>query len=728
MTGSVIKGEIQREDIALYDGKTLAASRANSSGGTQTGTRVGNAVDVKTVYGNGSANVGAIQKAIDSLGTTNCALQFSPETWTIDANITIAANFTMVVPAGCVFAISSGVTLTNQGILFRQHATYKSGSGTFTQSGTDLIASVTQSTIFGTDSGTTDTYVVTTGIGASSLANGDTYRFEARSTNTGACTLKIDSTAAKSIKRFGTQSALTAGAIINGGYYTVVYDSGSDVWQLQTQPATSFIETVLDDANAAAARATLSVADKAGTETISGTWTFSATPTFSADLTLGDDLNMTSDDALISFGANSEISLVHSHNAGLNLKNKNTSASPATLSLQTGDTDIAAADILGKIEFSAPDEGTSGDSRLIASSIESVSEGDFSSSSNASSLVLKTGASEAATEKMRISSVGNVTMKNTATGDDTPMTLSLTTGETDIAAADILGKIEWSAPDEGTSGDSRLVAGAIECVSEGDFSSSSNSSKLSFRTGASETATEKMSLSSAGKLTVTGGSALGDAAGDAHTLTGTYAVNSNNVAVGNRMIFTSSGTFTKADDVPAHTTHVTVHCIGGGGGGGGGNSSTAKRGTGGGGGGYTLERLALSALSSDETVTIGAAGASGSTGSSPSAGGAGGTSSFGSHCSATGGGGGGAATGSAMGGSSGGTGSGGDLNVVGGSSHTQNTGTATSFGGNGAGPWGGGVAAANVGTSGNAYGGGGACMNHAAGDTIGAAGLVVVEW
>ena len=320
-----------------------------------------------------------------------------------------------------------------------------------------------------------------------------------------------------------------------------------------------------------------------------------------------------------------------------------------------------------------------------------------------------------------------LTIKNPATSAS-PATLLLQSGDTAVVDTDVLGKIQFQAPDEAGGTDSILVAAEIAAIATDTFAADNNATKLSFKTGASEAATEKMSLSSAGKLTVTGGSALGDAAADAHTLTGTYAVNSNNVAVGNRMIFTSSGTFTKADEVPAHVVNVTVHCIGGGGGGGGGDTDTAKRGTGGGGGGYTMERLALSALSSDETVTVGAAGATGATQSSPTAGGAGGTSSFGSHCSATGGGAGSAATGGAMGGSSGGAGSGGDLNATGGSSYVQHDGSHVSFGGNAAGPWGGGAAASNVATAGNAYGGGASNLNHVTSTAAGAAGLVVVEW
>ena len=93
-------------------------------------------------------------------------------------------------------------------------------------------------------------------------------------------------------------------------------------------------------------------------------------------------------------------------------------------------------------------------------------------------------------------------LKHTATADDKPVSLTLQTGETDIAADDIIGKLDFQAPDEGTGTDAILVAAGIEAVSEGDFSSSSNATKLVFKTAASEAASEKMSLSSAGLLTV----------------------------------------------------------------------------------------------------------------------------------------------------------------------------------------------------------------------------------
>jgi hypothetical protein len=95
--------------------------------------------------------------------------------------------------------------------------------------------------------------------------------------------------------------------------------------------------------------------------------------------------------------------------------------------------------------------------------------------------------------------------KSAATADNNPFVLTLQTGETDIAANDVLGSINFQAPNEGTGTDAVLVSAGIDAVSEGDFSSSANATKLSFKTAASEAAAEKMSLSSAGLLTTSGG-------------------------------------------------------------------------------------------------------------------------------------------------------------------------------------------------------------------------------
>jgi len=121
------------------------------------------------------------------------------------------------------------------------------------------------------------------------------------------------------------------------------------------------------------------------------------------------DFQFSGDGQKISFGSDLDVTLTHTHNAGLTLKNANTTDdSPFTLTLQTGETDIAINDKLGVINFQAPDEAAGTDAILVAAGIEAVSEGDFSASNNSTKLSFLTGSSGAATEKMSISSGGNV--------------------------------------------------------------------------------------------------------------------------------------------------------------------------------------------------------------------------------------------------------------------------------------------------------------------------------
>ncbi|MDJ0513013.1 MAG: hypothetical protein QNJ62_06185 [Methyloceanibacter sp.] len=207
--------------------------------------------------------------------------------------------------------------------------------------------------------------------------------------------------------------------------------------------------------------------------------------------------------------------------------------------------------------------------------------------------------------------------------------------------------------------------------------------------------------------------------------------------VGNRQIFTNSGTFSKST-LPTTATHVIAHVWGAGGGGGGGNATTNNelRGPGGGGGGYSTKRIAVTALGTTETVTIGGGGGGGSSGTPGSSGATGGSSSFGGHCSATGGNGGAFAGGPGAIGGLGGVGSGGDLNLRGGGggigSYAVGTPVGTNVfgvGGDAAGAGGAG-GRRNVGEVGEFPGGAGSGANHTNGSFAGAGagGLVIIEW
>ncbi|MBT4577973.1 tail fiber domain-containing protein [bacterium] len=366
------------------------------------------------------------------------------------------------------------------------------------------------------------------------------------------------------------------------------------------------------------------------------------------------------DGAAISLGNTQDATITHdTATDGLDFKRVATSANtPMILTLQTGSTAVVASDVIGAIDFQAPDEAGGTDSILIAAGIEAVSEGTFGAANNATKLSFKTAASEAAAEKMRLSSTGVLTLnggsgsiiipnsgtigsvgttdaitiasdgvvalkitdggtigsattpaaitiasdgvvtfvddvliknagtigsagdpdaisissggvvavtattassssttgaltvggglgvaadlwvgddvslasdsavlsfgatsdatithdsatdgldfKRVATAANTPMILTLQTGSTAVVVSDVIGAIDFQAPDEAGGTDAILIAAGIEAVSEGTFGIANNATKLSFKTAASEAAAEKMSLSSTGVLTVKG--------------------------------------------------------------------------------------------------------------------------------------------------------------------------------------------------------------------------------
>jgi hypothetical protein len=114
----------------MWDGATATYTRPDASGGTVSGLAVGNEVDVLQMYGAGtSRGVASIASAIRGIGSNNATLVFAPGTWSIDANLTIPANCTCHIPAGCIFSIDSGKTLTFAGRVLTESDTWFSGSG-----------------------------------------------------------------------------------------------------------------------------------------------------------------------------------------------------------------------------------------------------------------------------------------------------------------------------------------------------------------------------------------------------------------------------------------------------------------------------------------------------------------------------------------------------------------------------------------------------------------------
>jgi hypothetical protein len=144
---------------------------------------------------------------------------------------------------------------------------------------------------------------------------------------------------------------------------------------------------------------------------------------------------------VIYFGADQDVTVTHDPDDGLFFKSTATADNnPFVLTLQTGEIDIAVDDVLGKIDFQAPDEGTGTDAILVAAGISAISEGDFSSSSNATKLSFKTASSAAAAETMFLGSTGNLQVSSEVSAEsfNLPITLNGTDGSSTDAGDNIV--------------------------------------------------------------------------------------------------------------------------------------------------------------------------------------------------------------------------------------------------------------------------------------------------
>ena len=82
--------------------------------------------------------------------------------------------------------------------------------------------------------------------------------------------------------------------------------------------------------------------------------------------------------------------------------------STGKLLLATSNTVVNANDVIGKIDFQAPHEAGGTDAIEIAASIQAIAQGTFAADLNATDLIFYTGHSEAATEKFRFTSQGEL--------------------------------------------------------------------------------------------------------------------------------------------------------------------------------------------------------------------------------------------------------------------------------------------------------------------------------
>ena len=239
--------------------------------------------------------------------------------------------------------------------------------------------------------------------------------------------------------------------------------------------------------------------------------------TVGTDLVVKDDISLDSDGAVLGFGDDNEITLTHVHDSGLTLNgaSKINFGDTGTFIHQSADgvldlvsdteleLNATTIDINGAVEMSGVVTVATG---IIADAQDGAYLG--SGTNQFSDLYLADGAQILFGDDSEITLTHDadkgLTIKHAATGDDKFPTLTLAAGDTDIAVNDVIGAIDFVAPDEGTGTDAITTAGSIRVISEGNFAADNNASKMSFMLGSSGAASEVLSVSSAGVLTVSG--------------------------------------------------------------------------------------------------------------------------------------------------------------------------------------------------------------------------------
>ena len=84
----------------------------------------------------------------------------------------------------------------------------------------------------------------------------------------------------------------------------------------------------------------------------------------------------------------------------------------ALLTLQTSDTSVTDGDVLGALQFQAPNEAGGTDAITVSASIVAEADNTFAADNNQTDMVFKLGSSEAATEKMRLTHEGDIELQN----------------------------------------------------------------------------------------------------------------------------------------------------------------------------------------------------------------------------------------------------------------------------------------------------------------------------
>ena len=183
-----------------------------------------------------------------------------------------------------------------------------------------------------------------------------------------------------------------------------------------------------------------------------GAHSFSAAVTHTNTITVG--VNDTGHDVKF-FGASAGAYMEWDESADqLRIMGASADATTSTgkLLLATSLTDVNANDVLGKIDFQAPHEAGGTDAITVAASIQAIAQGTFAAGLNATDLIFYTGHSEAATEKLRITSQGEIGIGGANYGTDGQVLTSAGAGAAPAWESPTVGDITGVTAGVGLSG------------------------------------------------------------------------------------------------------------------------------------------------------------------------------------------------------------------------------------------------------------------------------------
>ena len=196
---------------------------------------------------------------------------------------------------------------------------------------------------------------------------------------------------------------------------------------------------------------------------------------------------------------------------------KGVAGSPSVLTMSTAETTVVDGDKLGQINFQAPQESSGTDAILVGASIYAEADDTFAADNNATELVFATGASEAAAEKVRITSDGKLGIGTAAPGTKLEV-FDSAAGNADLSALR-LTNYDYGSSETGQSvtisGSVRNDGGGVSSCGKitfgkaADYSSAGNrDGNIQFITNRSNTETEAMRISSDGNVGI-GASSFG---------------------------------------------------------------------------------------------------------------------------------------------------------------------------------------------------------------------------